>query len=230
MFLKLLQKWAKQSTALPWLDTICTHTHIISNGKSKRILFFEVIKRHFITLFFSFVSPLPNFNLSSSNNASDLKWILLFHFFFLYPDILVFHLCAVNPQAALSSSGVTLNWTSRQGIKTLLWLNRSVSKPLQLTEIPSSATIIFNEASLLLESWQRTVIYSSPRAMTANWANIKITCNVKSACAYHYTKTPWCAGKEACQAIVFVNEKNSFTPSQSTVSDLIEQVLTKHRA
>lgn len=66
--------------------------------------------------------------------------------------------------------------------------------------------------------------------MTANWANIKITCNVKSACAYDYTKNPWCAGKEACQAIVFVNEKNSFIPNQSTVSDLIEQVLTKRRA
>lgn len=151
-------------------------------------------------------------------------------FFFPLSRHSVYHLCALNPTAALHSSGVTLNWSGTQGIKTVLWLNRSISKPLQLTEILSSATIIFNEASLLLESWQKTVIYSSPRAMTANWANIKITCNVKSACAYHYTKNPWCAGKEACQAIVFVNEKNSFIPNQSTVSDLIEQVLTKCRA
>lgn len=79
---------------------------------------------------------------------------------------------------------------NRQGIKTELRLNRSISKLLQRTEILSSATIIFNEAGLLLESWQKTVIYSSPRATTANWANTKITCNVKSACAYHYTKKP----------------------------------------
>lgn len=134
-----------------------------------------------------------------------------------------------------SHSGFQQKWchtelNHRQGIKALLWWNRSKSKPLQLTEILSSATIIFNEASLLQESWQKTVIYSSPRAMAANWADTKITCDVKSACAYHYTKNPWCAGKEACQAIVFVNENNSFIPNQSTVSDLIEQVLTKHHA
>lgn len=137
--------------------------------------------------------------------------MLLFYFSFNL-EILDFHLCAVTPIPALSSSAVTLAWTGRRRIKTVLWLNRSIRKTLQLAEILFSATIIFNEASLLLESWQKTVIYSSPRATAANWANIKITCDVKSACAYHYTRKAWCAGKEACQTIVFANEKNSFIP------------------
>lgn len=78
-----------------------------------------------------------------------------------------------------------------------------------------------------MQSWQKTVIYFSPRAMTANGANSKITCNVKSVCAYYYTKNPTMCWKEACPAKVLVNEKNSFIPDKSTVSDLIQQVLTK---
>lgn len=206
------------------------YTHILGQMKSQReFCFLKTLNDILLLCSSPFFPHSPIFIYL----AQAMHWILNGYYYciflFLYPDVLVFHLCAVNPIAALSSCG-ELNWTGRQGIKTVLWLYRSISKPLQLTEILFSATIIFNEASLLLESWQKTVIYSSPRAMTANWANIKITCNVKSACAYHYTKNPWCAGKEACQAIVFVNEKNSFIPNQSTVSDLIEEVLTKHRA
>lgn len=202
----------------------------MSNEKSKRNLFSEDIKMHFISSFFSLSHPIPNFFFIRLTQwahwiLKDTHTVSSFN-----PDIPVFHLCSVIPIIAPSSSGVTPDWAGRRRIKTVLWLNRSIRKTLQVTEILSPATIIFNEASLLLESWQKTVIYSSPRAMTANWANIKITCNVKSACAYHYTRKAWCAGKEACQAIVFVNEKNSFIPKQSTVSDLIEQVLTKRCA
>lgn len=147
-----------------FLHSVYRHT---CQMRSQREFSFLKSLKYISLLCSSLSSPIPQF-LSNSSNALDLKQILLFYFLSPYPDVLVFHLCAVNPAPALSSSSVTLNWTRRQGIKTVLWLNGSISKQLQLPEILSSATIIFNEASyfcnlgknqsftLVLEQWLQT--------------------------------------------------------------------------
>lgn len=141
-------------------------------------------------------SPIPQFSSSylktSIQSQMDTNYSTCF---FLCPDILVFNFCAVNPIAALSRSGVTLNGTIDRESKLCYGETGLKANCFNLTEILSSTTIIFNEAGLLQESWQKPVIYTSPRAMTANWANTKITCDVKSACAYHYRKTHDVLGK-----------------------------------
>lgn len=66
--------------------------------------------------------------------------------------------------------------------------------------------------------------------MTANWANTKITCDVKSTCAYHYTKTHDVLEKGPVKLSCLLMKITVLFQTSSTVSDLIEQVLTKHHA
>lgn len=133
-----------------------------------------------------------------------------------------FHFSAVNPIAALSRSG-TIDRESKlceTGLKANCF-NLQRFFPQQPLFLMSQFTSgILAKTSHLLQS----------QSNDCELGKYKDYMRCKICMCISLQKNPGCAGKGACQAIVFGNENNSFIPNQCTVSDLIEQVLTKHHS